>query len=348
MKRLFYDNTDKSCTIVIEGKILTVSIGKIGGEKKIQSTKYKSEDECKIEAEKFVKEILKKKFIERIIKSVENTNTNIKQKTEKKLTPAFKAALEKIRSAKIPPLKSEEAIYYYDVSERRSLYAEKPDSSIFEKCFDYFIKVSFAKGTQNLGASKLGGYPHLPESWKLPKDNKWKGLQFYAQLNISDFNKYDIGDVFPTQGIFYLFTHPEESRIQVHYDPKPKIGLVVRQDLPAFTKKEQYFTFTPHFIFHAVDVADDDETAAKHIPKKLKDDLEKLLKANMTDTNPTFHIFGRPQFWQGEDEGKRGPSPDEVLLFQGEIEDITIHVWLDRDALKTGDVSNAKLTFSGS
>ncbi|MDF2695717.1 MAG: hypothetical protein K0S65_4100, partial [Labilithrix sp.] len=84
---------------------------------------------------------------------------------------------------------------------------------------------------------------------------------------------------------------------------------------------------------------------------KLQKELQSLLGgAEMITWNPDSHIFGRPQFWQGEDEEdeprKRKASP-KVLLLQTVLEDASIHLWIDRKALKKGDLKKISETASG-
>jgi hypothetical protein len=87
---------------------------------------------------------------------------------------------------------------------------------------------------------------------------------------------------------------------------------------------------------------------------RLKNELKALLGATMTERSPIMHIFGRPQFWQGEDEtlpkgkdtNRKLPSPSDVLLFHDEYEDGAMHFWVDGSALKKGRLAKIKLTAS--
>ena len=280
------------------------------------------------------------------------------------MSTPLQSAREQIRQAKIAPLESDEAVEYYDVASKRAIFPEENDPSMFEKSFDYFIALSPGEDEEvALGRSKLGGQPHLPKAWKLPK--KWSELQFHAQLNIADFKAHDLEDLFPEKGIFYIFLHPEVGEVGVHFEPNPE-KLVLREDIETFEEDETPLEFEPHFMFHVVDVVAGEEKTAKHIPAALTAQLEKLLGgATMASTNPTQRIFGRPQFWQGEDEvhgddtddedGDDGdddeapalPTASSVLVYHGELDDNTVHVWVDRAALKKGDFSKATMTFSG-
>jgi hypothetical protein len=260
-------------------------------------------------------------------------------------------ARAKIRAAKLEPLESEEAIYCYDVAQKRSFYCEGA-TSLFDKSFDYFIEV-VAKGKRRLGASKLYGHPHLPPGWKRPKGTAWQRAHLYFQLNVGDFKKYDLEDRFPKQGICYVFIDPKTDGLIGHYEPDPGVELVEHAEIPGLGDTDEYLSFVPRFMFHMVDVVDD-EPAAKRIPAKLKNELKQLLGATLVERSPVMHIFGRPQFWQGEDEtapkvkskDKKLPSPSDVLLFHDEYEDGAMHFWADGAALKKGRLVDLKLTAS--
>ena len=62
-----------------------------------------------------------------------------------------------------------------------------------------------------LGESKIGGYPHLPESIDWDKiryecdEGKEIHLSFILQLNLEEVSKYDKSDLLPKKGMFYFF-----------------------------------------------------------------------------------------------------------------------------------------------
>ncbi|MGV7107151.1 DUF1963 domain-containing protein [Flavobacterium sp. U410] len=53
--------------------------------------------------------------------------------------------------------------------------------------------------------SKIGRKPSLPKDFNWPKTDQQKSMSFIAQLNISDFKKYDEAHLFPENGIISFF-----------------------------------------------------------------------------------------------------------------------------------------------
>lgn len=55
-----------------------------------------------------------------------------------------------------------------------------------------------------IGHSKIGGRPDLPKNISWPKIND-SDLVFCAQYNVSEFKRFDIENLLPEKGIFYIF-----------------------------------------------------------------------------------------------------------------------------------------------
>jgi hypothetical protein len=265
------------------------------------------------------------------------------------------AALALIRQAALPPLPVREMLYCYDVVQKTSAYLDKSKSTsaLFETCFDCFIRVSSGPLSPRLGASKRGGAPHLPAGWTPPA--ALEGLRFLVQLNIADFKKYDFEDAFPAAGIIYLFQHPELAVCRAHFEPSDA-DLVSREDVEPLEAEAEGLTFSGRFKFHLADLGAVDNATRAHLPSALVDALAQRLDATYETGQPSQTIFGRPRYWQGEDEGdpnrpdppRSVPRRERVMLFQTEIDDANVHLWIRRGALKKGDLSTLGQTSSTS
>ncbi|MDY7395723.1 DUF1963 domain-containing protein [Aureibaculum sp. 2210JD6-5] len=55
-----------------------------------------------------------------------------------------------------------------------------------------------------IGKSKIGGQPDLPENFDWPRVNE-KPMLFCAQYNLSELNNFDKENILPKKGLFYIF-----------------------------------------------------------------------------------------------------------------------------------------------
>lgn len=73
----------------------------------------------------------------------------------------------------------------------------------------------------NIGASKIGGKPHLPANFNWPYYNEVKlPLSFIAQINLEEIKKYDLDNKLPSKGMLYFFY--ELDTMTWGFDPKDK------------------------------------------------------------------------------------------------------------------------------
>lgn len=232
-----------------------------------------------------------------------------------------------------------------------------------------------------LGVSKIKGCPHLPKNMKWPK-----GLYFAAQLNCAEVNKHDASGFFPDSGMLYFFFDDASADWQILYHDGPIENLELRpypdpSELPnseyyyeEFSQYHAKLRMKAEFVFHI-----DDGLEAKYLPQELLSSLKNLLRAEFSGSGSHFSIFGRPTYWQGEDERgdlmidmaaedlimqmeegeitekefeaamqelQEGESTDK-LIFQDEFEEGHIHFWVKTDAFEKKDFSKSRLTFSG-
>ncbi|TGK38358.1 DUF1963 domain-containing protein [Leptospira gomenensis] len=293
--------------------------------------------------------------------------------TAKKLVleyPYPKGLLEKIPT---------EGTYYDGFSSVYFKEDEKVTPTILSKTLHYFIDIDEKETPEKkipIGASKMKGLPHLPNAKFWPKET-----YFFAQLNFAEFKKYDIEDLFPDEGILYIFDTVEGDFVLKFYEGSIQdLKVVDYPDEDSLPEPEYHLedyrdttfrlSFSPKFLFYAAGDAYDYRTIAKILPKELCNKLTKLLKAELTTWNPSLRIFGRPLFWQGEDErmddddeeeeegnkkvksGRKKSVPKieenpEVLLFHSEIGEGHFHIRIDRKDLKKKKFAKAYSTYSG-
>ncbi|MGW9684263.1 DUF1963 domain-containing protein [Flagellimonas sp. 2504JD1-5] len=161
-----------------------------------------------------------------------------------------------------------------------------------------------------LGASKIYGLPHLPDSIEFPE-----GCEFTAQFNCSELKPYqEKYSIIPETGIIYLFTD-DFCNAKCFYYNGPTEELKVtpypeQEEMPYGMESAMKNAVTIHF-----DKNDQFTVLREDIYEELLGDKrQELFKALETDLGdkikicPDFNnhylinnfIFGEPRFWQDE------------------------------------------------
>ncbi|RPI75213.1 MAG: DUF1963 domain-containing protein [Desulfobacteraceae bacterium] len=246
------------------------------------------------------------------------------------------------------------------------------NAETLSKTLHYLIELDYHtiddENKVKLGASKIGGAPHFPKSMPYPTDKP----PFYAQLNFEELSKYDIEKIFPEKGMLYIFLNDKEI-----YDDMVDFAIYYDGDMNDLSLRDEesnrkpvVIKFKPHFIFYlnndgeAYDYSD----AARFIPDELKKKIKSILKCDITKRDFDTRIFGRPLCWQGEDmfdpeeydeDGENlnedgeydvisiPRKPGLILLFQDDVAEGNMHVWIDANDLKNKDFSKCTQTYSG-
>jgi hypothetical protein len=244
------------------------------------------------------------------------------------------------------------------------------DSAALAASLDYQVELHGVRISDEsevpVGASKYKGLPHLP------KDMAWpKGLYFAAQINLVDLAQVDRSQRLPKSGMLYFFFNNATDCAVVHWDG-PVADLAIRSypeasELPQsrfylkeFIQGAERVDLRPYWLVH---MNKGDSTDYREIQRLLSPELSasitELLGAPTLPWNPTCRLYGRPLYWQGEDEGLFPVGfddagmpifeevPPRLLLFQDELGDANIHFWCDPEAAKAGDFSQAELGASG-
>src|SRR5438046_1217451 len=72
------------------------------------------------------------------------------------------------------------------------------------------------------GASKYRGLPHLPAGFR------WPPGQFFAmQIDLAEFHRHDVLDVFPPEGLVSIFLSTATDDVTVIHHPGPADELVI-------------------------------------------------------------------------------------------------------------------------
>jgi len=188
-----------------------------------------------------------------------------------------------------------------------------------------------AEQTITLGSSKYRGLPHLPSGFEWPT-----GQYFAAQFNLTELHPFDIHDAFPATGMLYIFYNGAGDLAVIHHDgPTEELTVTPYPDAATLPGAEYYLAefrdhpeladLTPEAIFYLNegDVYDYSDVY-KAIPEGLREEIETALDAPLTDGDGQRRIFGRPIFWQGEDDGAEEP---QILLFSDEWGDASINIF---------------------
>lgn len=187
-----------------------------------------------------------------------------------------------------------------------------------------------------LGASKHRGLPHLPPGLAWPT-----GMYFAAQFNLAELRPFDVHGVFPGSGMLYVFVDSESGVRVLHHDgPLDALRVTPYPDPASIPDAEYYLDdfvngagligFVPQALFYLGDGdAYDLSKGTALVPAELRKRVAEILRAPVMARDSIRRIFGRPIYWQGEEL-----KSDEVhLLFQDEVDDATLHVWIsDEDA----------------
>jgi hypothetical protein len=237
---------------------------------------------------------------------------------------------------------------YYDNLRKVVRRLTSINTHVLHDSLGYFIDIDETHAHKNqFGYSKEGGVPHLPANWEKPKE--WGNYDFLVQINVDELKRLDIENVLPAHGIIYIFQHKEEGSCKIYYYKGSQDVLVQRDDLPGIVHDEKKITFKPGFLFHIR--GDNEYQNIYHaIPEDLRVELEKILSCKMYPRfRPSWGMFVMPSFWQGEREDFRNEVmeiAEEILLLQTEVDDVSIHIWIDKVELLNERFEKAYETFS--
>ncbi len=272
---------------------------------------------------------------------------------------AFKESLAKFGQEDAGYIDEKARGWYWDGDRSRMFYEMNADTLATSLHAFIAIDGTSIKDERKapLGISKMKGLPHLPKSMKWPK-----GTFFLAQIALDDVKKFDVEDLLPKSGILYFFMAEGDCKV-LHFDGKSS-ELEVREYPEEKPENAEYYLdelleasarikFSPQYIFYAGGGdAYDYSPSASIIPKDLRAKLDAALTGfSLSKRDRSTRLFGRPQYWQGEDEDSRAKSkpkpPKNALLFHDEFGDGSIHIWVDRKAAAKRDYAKCWISYSG-
>jgi len=248
-------------------------------------------------------------------------------------------------------------LYYNGIGTK--FLVEELSCKVLAESLHYFIGIDeqeIKKDEQiKLGSSKLKGKPHLPRHIIWPE-----GFYFLAQFNFAELSAYDLLEYLPKKGILYLFFDTESEVKAIYFNgdlntleireyPNKNKFLDTKYYYDNFAKKPCLIKYEPNFIFFIGSSEDYDINSI--LPNELVEAVAKEMGYSIAEYNPSTNLFGRPHYWQGEDEiwpdDETTLSNSRLLLYQEEFGEGHIHIWIDKKAAKEGDFSELELTYSG-
>jgi len=247
--------------------------------------------------------------------------------------------------------------WYWDGDRSRMFF--EMDADTLAHAMHTYVEVEGAEISDEkklkLGTSKLCGLPHLPKSMKWPE-----GHYFLAQLALADVKPFDAEDLLPDRGMLYFFFAGAEDCSVIHVEDASSLELRDYPDdkpenaeyyLEKFLERACRVTPKGKYIFYAGGDAYDYKKSAALVTKDLRAKLDKALPGfSLSNWDADTRLFGRPHFWQGEDEeirkGKPKPSKN-ALLFEDEFGEGHVHFWIERKHAAKRDYSKCWLTYSG-
>jgi Domain of unknown function (DUF1963) len=266
----------------------------------------------------------------------------------------------------------EARLQYYDGTATQFLTTELT-AQVLARSLQYVIRLKRRRIKDEesvpLGVSKYKGRPQLPPGMEWPR-----GQYFLVQLNLAEVHPFDIHEAFPATGMLYVFFDGEEGVTVTHYDgqldalqttPYPDRATLPRAKyyLKEFTKAAALLEFRPAVLFYLdSDDVYDLSTTTKLIPKAVREQVAAVLGAPVKSTDTDLRIFGRPLYWQGEDENYEGlldvyveDEPEDavdgsrtrLLLLQDEFGEGHIHLWTDAERAREHDFSRVWMDYSG-
>ena len=281
------------------------------------------------------------------------------------MTDKLEQARDVVRRHAVPDAlrrlgEDDEWLPYYDGVGTSFLQSDvTPD--VLARSLHYMIKLK-STGVRDesevpLGVSKYKGLPHLPRGDAWPN-----GHYFLAQFNLADLHSIDLHGAFPSRGMFYVFFNPGGEVVVSHYDgPLDQLHVVPYPDsakkfggakyyLDGFKRRSSRLRFRPRGVFYLGGDAYNLSTATKLIPKRLRNQIADILGGSIASRDTDLRIFGRPLYWQGEDERVDDDEHLEVsrhLLLQDEFGEGHIHVWVDAADAHRQDYSRCWMDYSG-
>lgn len=213
------------------------------------------------------------------------------------------------------------------------------------KAFNYSVSIDTQKEKCKLGASKVGGLPHLGKGMRWPKDH-----YFYAQVNLADIKQYDITDSLPEEGVIYHFITPDgDGKILFYSGPQSELkerkypkGFEIASHFKSTYEQEEKMSFKAGYFFMGADTflgnAIDHKIMNPLISKALK------IEVNLIARSDGDRLFGEPQTWQEEESILKGND----LFMQLNYGDGLILSGVSYKNIQKGKLGRAVAAYSGS
>lgn len=229
----------------------------------------------------------------------------------------------------------------------------------------------------DIGVSKIGGSPDLPEEMAWPTRNGTP-LPFYAQIRCADLVSYDLPGILPHTGWLYFFydvlsDNPRSSRQersenwQVFY-VSAEPGTLRRVPAPATLDEwEQYgscaVTFSPGIMLpdfgsHLLEechLSFSTYTGESVEHERYRQLLQQLRDLSGSDSNTGIHLLGYPDEFGAEQDSEwvlllqidanRAAQQGATKMAKGDW--LAIYFWIPRDALAQRDFNRVEVLTNG-
>ena len=168
-----------------------------------------------------------------------------------------------------------------------------------------------------LGGSRLGGSPDLPPGFVWPT-NQGRPLVFLAQLNLTDFRRFEAAQVLPDEGWLYFFydagAQPwgfdpaDRAGWSVHFHPDSDAGALTRTKLPPTPAdavppefEQDQTTFRPsRLVPSSIDTLLDPEEVLKTIGVDADRVLDALDEESPEEDEGQHQLLGHPLVIQAD------------------------------------------------
>jgi hypothetical protein len=253
-----------------------------------------------------------------------------------------------LRGAGLPAIDIDEDTYF-DVARGITRYIQRVDTDVLVASLTTFVELE--RGGQ--GRSQRGDVPLLPTDWTMP--DGWDDLSVFLQIDLGELAAVDPEARLPPAGMMTVFQDDEDQEIGIHL-AAPDAALVARDDVPWYEYENgpERLRLVPRFTCLVNGGASDYRWIHRVLPNPVRVDLERILGCRMAEWVSYDRLFGRPIYWQGEDEHHDGDPPPaqthpdgpQLLLLQQELDDVAVNYWGHAGALKRGDFAGVWCTHS--
>jgi hypothetical protein len=178
-----------------------------------------------------------------------------------------------------------------------------------------------------IGESKIGGCPDLPESfpWPCEEDEEDMPLAFLCQINLAEVHEHDLHTRLPQKGMLWFFSIADGDRAysyeidcdttRVHFEANP--GELSSRDIPdeladeeGSEIEERKLVFGPSVMLEEVN--EDGNLESKRFDGGIESVIRETVRS-LGGRSGVVRLLGHAHFFREENQGDFDPEKDEVL-----------------------------------